>query len=179
MKTVIALTPELYRLFKWLQVNASTDPARLSINAINIKFNRIEATNGFVAVVAILEAPIKYYADLDDGQWFIESITKKSAILIQAEDLNYPDISVILNKLHLVDNHVLACINPALITQATKGFDKACINIHNSRSAVEIVLQGDDFPDGKYIAVVMPMYTDYEVEAVMTDAFSKLVSDKS
>lgn len=180
MKTYIENpNPQLYNLLKWLNGCTSKDPTHLSLQAINIKNRfRLEATNGFVAVVAILEAPIKFYADLDDGQWFIESITKKLAVLVRAEEITFPDISVILNTLHLVDSHAFACVNPAVLAPAMAGFERASINIYNERAGIEIVLNGDNFPDGTYIATVMPLWHDHPTEGIMTKAFEKLVSDK-
>jgi hypothetical protein len=84
----------------------------------------------------------------------------------------------IMTGLHLPEKHTLACLNPELLSLVTKGFDKAFINIHGDRYPIEIVLKGDAMPDGTYLAILMPMHSEAAIEAVMTDAFSKLVSDE-
>jgi len=181
MKTYIENpNPELYSLLKWLNGCTSKDPTRLSLQAINIKNRfRLEATNGFVAVVAILEAPIKFYADIEDGLWIIESITKKLIVMSPLEEGKYPDLNVIVNNLHIPEAHSLVCLDPDLFRKLTAGFDRAHVNIYNDRAPIEIVLEGDAMPKGTYLAVLMPLATERcNTETTMTKAFEKLVSDK-
>ena len=181
MKTYIENpNPELYSLLKWLKGNVSTDDSRPVLQAINIKRNRIEATTGYALVIAMLEAPIKFYADLDDGLWIIETVTKKLAILSTLDEGNFPDVDVIATGLHLNDKHVCLCFNPNIFKNVTEGFQRVYVNAPAYNAPMEIMLYPDGtYPDGTYLAIVMPMLSDVPIEAVMTDAFSKLVSDKS
>ena len=170
--------PELYNLLKWLNGCTSKDMARPTLQAVNIKFNRFEATNGFMIGIAITEAPIKFWHDIEDGMWIIESITKKLIVMSPLEEGTYPQVDVIVNKLHIPEAHSLVCLDPDLFKKLTAGFDKAFVNIQSEKAPIEIILKGDNFPDGTYIAALMPLWTD-PAEVVMTKAFSKLVSDKS
>lgn len=181
MKTYIENpNPELYNLLKWLNGCTSTDMARPTLQAINIKFNRFEATNGFMIGIAITEAPIKFYADIEDGLWIIESITKKLIIMSPFEEGTFPQVDAIVDKLHIPEEHSLVCLDPDLFKKLTAGFDRAHVNIHNARAPIEIVLEGDNMPKGTYIAVLMPLATERcNTEVTMTKAYEKLVSDKS
>ena len=180
MKTYIENpNPKLYALLKWLDGCRSTDPARPVLHAVNIKFNRFEATNGFMIGIAITEAPIKFYADLEDGMYIIESISKKLIVMSPLEEGTYPDVGAIMNALHIPESHSLVCLNPDLFSKVTKGFERAFVNVHSTRAPIEIVLEGDNMPDGTYLAVLMPLAYKYEnPEPVMTKAFEKLVSDE-
>lgn len=171
--------PQLYNLLKWLNGCTSTDMARPTLQAVNIKFNRFEATNGFMIGIAITEAPIKFYADIEDGMWIIESITKKLIVMSPLEEGTYPQVDAIVNKLHIPESHSLVCLDPDLFKKLTAGFERAHVNIHNDRAPIEIVLEGDNMPTGTYLAVLMPLATERcNTETTMTKAFSKLVSDK-
>jgi hypothetical protein len=181
MKTYIENpNPQLYSLLKWLDRCTSTDPTRPTLQAINIKFNRFEATNGFMIGIAITEAPIKFYADLEDGKYIIESISKELIVMSPLEEGKYPDVNVIMNKLHIPEAHSLVCLDPKLFKKLTAGFERAHVNVHNDRAPIEIVLEGDNMPTGTYLAVLMPLATDRcNSESTMTKAFEKLVSDES
>jgi hypothetical protein len=179
MKTYIENPkPELYSLLKWLDGCTSDDNARPTLQAVNIKFNRFEATNGFMIGIAITEAPIKFYADIEDGMWIIESITKKLIVMSPLEEGKYPDVNVIMNKLHIPEAHSLVCLDPELFKKLTAGFERAHVNVHNDHAPIEIVLEGDNMPTGTYLAVLMPLAADNS-ESTMTKAFEKLVSDES
>jgi hypothetical protein len=129
--------------------------------------------------IAITEAPIKFYADLEDGMYIIESITKKLIVMSPLEEGTYPDVGAIMNALHIPESHSLVCLNPDLFKKLTAGFERAHVNVHNDRAPIEIVLEGDNMPDGTYLAVLMPLATDRcNSESTMTKAFEKLVSDE-
>ena len=181
MKTYIENpNPELYNLLKWLNNCTSKNLERQHtvINCVHITRFMLEATNGYLAVRAYIEAPVGYYATIEDGIYYIESVTKKLIVMDSREGTFVP-MDQVMNGLHIPEGHTLACIDPEFLSLVTKGFDRAFINIHGDRYPVEIVLKGDAMPKGTYLAIVMPMHSDVPIEAVMTDAFSKLVSDKS
>ena len=181
MKTYIENpNPKLYALLKWLDGCASKnlETQHPIINCVHITRFMLEATNGFLAVRAYIEAPIGFYATIEEGCYYIESVTKKLIVLDAREDTFVP-LDAIMTGLHIPETHNLVCLNPELFKMATAGFDKAFVNIHGDRYPIEIALTGERMPDGKYLALIMPMHSDIPHEEVMTKAFEKLVSDES
>jgi hypothetical protein len=181
MKTYIENpNPELYNLLKWMNNCTSKNLERQHpvLNCVHITRFMLEASNGFIAVRAYIEAPIGFYANIEEGIYYIESVTKKLIVMDKRGGDTFVPLDQIITGLHLPEKHTLACVNPYLFDLVTKGFDKAFINIHGDRYPIEIVLKGDAMPDGTYLAILMPMHSEAAIEAVMTDAFSKLVSDE-
>jgi len=174
------VTNEMYNLLKWLKNNVSTDKGRESWTGIHVRNNGmvLEATDGFKLVIAKLQNPIDELCVLDnpqnkltDGIWQPITITKKLIVLTKIENVTFPDTSVILTDYEkpITDSQSFITISPTFLISAINGFDRVDINFVNNERPIQIVLRSNNMPIGTYVAIVMPLLSDYNFDTIQSD----------
>lgn len=165
------VTSEMYNLLRWLKANISTDKMRESLQCIHVKNNgtTFESSNGYKLVIAKLNQPL--HADLTDGLWLPVTITKKAVAMIKVDDVTFPDTNVILTDYDKPTpvTETFTSVNPSFLCSAINGFDQVDINFVTSNRPIQIVLRSNDMPVGTYVAIVMPVRSDYNFKTIQSD----------
>lgn len=162
---------EMYNLLKWLKNNVSNDKTKGSWNGIHIKNNgtSFEATDGYKLVVAKLNQPL--HDNLTDGVWELVTITKKFVALVKIDDVIFPDTSVILTDYDkpITDSQSFITIQLSFLISVINGFEQCDINFVTNKRPIQIVLRSNNMPIGTYVAVVMPLRSDYNFKTIQSD----------
>lgn len=165
------VTSEMYNILRWLKTNVSTDKRRESLQGIHVKNNgtTLEASDGYKLVIARLDQPL--HADLTDGLWLPVTITKKAVAMVQVDDVTFPDTSIILTEYEkpISDTETFLSVDPNYLCSAINGFDQVDINFVTSNRPIQIVLRSNDMPVGTYVAIVMPVRSDYNFKTIQSD----------
>ena len=167
------VTDEMYNMLKWLKNNVAGRWGLPILQWIHVANNGtlFESSNGFQLVVAKLNQPL--HPDLTDGMYEPVTITKKSITLVKIDDVDgeYPDTSVILPVYDksIPDTETFTSVDPNYLCSAINGFDQVDINFVTSNRPIQIVLRSNDMPVGTYVAIVMPIHSDYNFKTIQSD----------
>ena len=145
-------TKQVKNLFTWLHGVASKDASRPVLMAIHVKGKIMEATDGHMLAIAMLDEPI-----LENGLWRYEGATKES-IILEPMVGEYPDAKVIVDHMkHGVKDIRQVFVSPYLMAKMCGKFFSVQLQSNGESLLIGYSNENGMYPPGKYIGVLMGM----------------------